>query len=498
MLRDTSVTVQEIAPPWVDTDLIKKSGDPRAMPLPVFIEKTMAKLATDAEEVIVDEIRALRDNPGSGEHALINAFNLSWSRIPSPSDRGWSEAGRVMRRGGTTRMTENQIAASAARSAGVAPASPAPSSLLPPCFLALGTFAIGTEGFMIAPLLPTIAGDLRMSLSATAMLVVVFTLVLSLSSPVSTVMAAGLRRRSTLLVAMTLFTAGNIVAAMSSSFATLMIARILMAVASGLYVPGANSLAGVIVAPEKRGRALAIVSGGMTIAIALGLPLGAWVGHAFGWRSTFLAVAIMGCIAIIGILSGVRPDAGSGIAVAGLRERLGVIRQPAVLRLLGITLFWSIGAYTAYPYYRRPTLSGCSASVRAASARPCRCGASPPPWASPPAGSMNDRFGSDRVARASLVALGLSFVGLAVATGLAPPLAIGLVLASIALWGFSVWSSSRPRWRASSPPGRRRRPPWRSRSIRRRCIWLLGRLRDGGGDHRRRRLVGDRCRGGGV
>ncbi len=76
-------------------------------------------------------------------------------------------------------MTENQIAASAAHSAGVAPASnPAPSSLLPPCFLALGTFAIGTEGFMIAPLLPTIAGDLRMSLSATAMLVVVFTLVL--------------------------------------------------------------------------------------------------------------------------------------------------------------------------------------------------------------------------------------------------------------------------------------------------------------------------------
>ncbi len=84
MLRDTSVTVQEIAPPWVDTDLIKKSGDPRAMPLPVFIEKTMAKLATDAEEVIVDEIRALRDNPGSGEHALINAFPLSPGRESHP------------------------------------------------------------------------------------------------------------------------------------------------------------------------------------------------------------------------------------------------------------------------------------------------------------------------------------------------------------------------------------------------------------------------------
>ena len=55
-LRDTSVRVQEIAPPWVDTDLIYKSGDPRAMPLPDFIEQTLVALATDAPEVIVEEI----------------------------------------------------------------------------------------------------------------------------------------------------------------------------------------------------------------------------------------------------------------------------------------------------------------------------------------------------------------------------------------------------------------------------------------------------------
>lgn len=83
-LRDTNVRVQEIAPPWVDTDLIKKSGDPRAMPLDIFIEKTMAGLATDAEEVIVEEIKALRDNPGSNEHALINAFNQSLVDNPIP------------------------------------------------------------------------------------------------------------------------------------------------------------------------------------------------------------------------------------------------------------------------------------------------------------------------------------------------------------------------------------------------------------------------------
>ncbi|MDT3382432.1 SDR family NAD(P)-dependent oxidoreductase [Labrys neptuniae] len=84
MLRDTSVSVQEIAPPWVDTDLIKKSGDPRAMPLDIFIEKTMAGLATEAEEVIVDEIKALRDNPGSGEHTLIHGFNLELVANPIP------------------------------------------------------------------------------------------------------------------------------------------------------------------------------------------------------------------------------------------------------------------------------------------------------------------------------------------------------------------------------------------------------------------------------
>lgn len=84
MLRDTSVTVQEIAPPWVDTDLIKKSGDPRAMPLDAFIAETMNGLATEAPEVFVEGIRALRDNPGLNEHALVNGFNAQIAANPIP------------------------------------------------------------------------------------------------------------------------------------------------------------------------------------------------------------------------------------------------------------------------------------------------------------------------------------------------------------------------------------------------------------------------------
>lgn len=311
--------------------------------------------------------------------------------------------------------------------------------LLPPAFLALGTFAIGTEGFMIAPLLPTIADDLGMSLAATAMLVVVFTLVLAVSSPISTVLTAALRRRDMLLLAMAVFTAGNLIAAYSSSFATLMLARVMMAVASGLYIPGANALAGVIVPAGKRGRALAIVSGGMTIAIALGLPLGAMVGHAFGWRTTFLAVAVMGIVAIVGIGLGIASDAGAGVAVASLKQRLGVVRRPAILRLLAVSLFWAIGAFTAYPYiapYLKAVLdfsaTGISATVSMwglAAALGVTVG-----------GTLNDRFGSDRVVQNSLIALSISFAALAAATLLAPATALALALPAIAVWGFSVWS----------------------------------------------------------
>lgn len=84
MLRNTRVTVQEIAPPWVDTDLIKKSGDPRAMPLDAFIAETMTGLGTEAEEVVVEAVRSVRDNPGAKEHAMVDAFNAALVANPIP------------------------------------------------------------------------------------------------------------------------------------------------------------------------------------------------------------------------------------------------------------------------------------------------------------------------------------------------------------------------------------------------------------------------------
>lgn len=84
MLRDTSVSVQEIAPPWVNTDLIKKSDDPPAMALENFIEQTMQGLAAETPEVIVDAAAPFRDNVGSSEHEFVHNFNSALIAEPIP------------------------------------------------------------------------------------------------------------------------------------------------------------------------------------------------------------------------------------------------------------------------------------------------------------------------------------------------------------------------------------------------------------------------------
>jgi uncharacterized oxidoreductase len=74
-LKDTPVQVLEIAPPWVQTDLLNSSNEPRAMPLGEFIEETMQILGTDADEVLVERVLPLRNNVGPRESAFVTQFN---------------------------------------------------------------------------------------------------------------------------------------------------------------------------------------------------------------------------------------------------------------------------------------------------------------------------------------------------------------------------------------------------------------------------------------
>ncbi|MGP3989186.1 MFS transporter [Streptomyces sp. 3N207] len=217
--------------------------------------------------------------------------------------------------------------------------------------LALATFAVGTDSYVIAGLLPSIAADLGVSTPAAGQLVTVFALTMALSAPVMGALTSGLDRRSALLIALGVFVVGNAVTALGTSYEVVMAARIATAVGAGTINSAASSTAAAIAPPERRGRALAFVLGGLTLATALGLPLGTLIGRA-DWHITLWAVAGVGLLAAVGIAVGLP---GVTLPAASLSDRLRPLKRGRVLALLAVTSLAFLGAYILYTYIA-PTL----------------------------------------------------------------------------------------------------------------------------------------------
>lgn len=306
-------------------------------------------------------------------------------------------------------------------------------------WLALGTFAVGTEGFMIAAILPRIAGDLAVTLGAAGQLVTVFTLAYAIGSPVLTTLAGSLDRRKLLIGAMIAFAVANIVASLSFSYWTLVFARVLIAFAAGLYVPNANALAAAMAPSERRGRALAIVNGGLTAAVALGVPLGAFVGYSLGWRMNFVGVALLATIAILGLVGGLPRGIGLGLPTTTLRQRFAVLRMPGVLAAVLVTTFWAMGGYTVYTYIA-PYLD------TVAGLRGIQIGWVLFTWGIAAAvgifggGMINDRFGSRPVIAGTLSIMALALISLSLsARYFTPSAALVPVLIAVGIWGVTAW-----------------------------------------------------------
>lgn len=219
-------------------------------------------------------------------------------------------------------------------------------------WLALAAFAIGTESFMITGLLPLMSADLGVTVSMCGQLVTVFALTYAVGSPILGTLFNNIDRRTVLALALSTFVIGNLLAAVSTGFAMLMVARILMALAAALCMPAANAVAVAIAPEQQRGRAIAIVSSGLTVATALGVPLGTLIGNHLHWRTTFVLVAGLGLVALAGLLYGL--PRGLPQITATLSQRLAVARQRPVQRALLITTLWATAGFTVFPYLSLP------------------------------------------------------------------------------------------------------------------------------------------------
>ncbi|MEV4159273.1 MFS transporter [Nonomuraea dietziae] len=224
--------------------------------------------------------------------------------------------------------------------------------------LALAAFAVGTDAFVIAGLLPAIAVDLEVGLAAAGQLVTVFALTLAVAAPVLSWLLSPLDRRRALQLALIVFVVGNVVTALSPTYLLAWLARILTAVGAATITATASSAAVAITPAERRGRAMALVIGGLTLSTALGMPLGNLIGSV-DWRLTLWAVAALGVVAAIGIsvaLPKVRLPATS------LTARLAPLRQPKVLTILVVTLLVMAGHYAVYTYIGAVTAGATSGS----------------------------------------------------------------------------------------------------------------------------------------
>jgi predicted MFS family arabinose efflux permease len=219
-------------------------------------------------------------------------------------------------------------------------------------WLALAAFAIGTEAFVIAGLLPIVSADLQISVAATGQLVTAYALAYALGSPILAVAFNNFDRRDVLTLALSGFIAANLLAVAATSFPLLLASRVLMAMGAALCTPTAIGVAVALASSERRGRAVALVTSGITVATVIGVPLGTMVGNQFGWRATFVMVAALGAVALAGVLYGV--PSGLPNSTATLGERLAVARHPGVLYALATTVLWAIGGFTVFTYLAIP------------------------------------------------------------------------------------------------------------------------------------------------
>ncbi|GGM74600.1 chloramphenicol resistance protein [Longimycelium tulufanense] len=225
---------------------------------------------------------------------------------------------------------------------------------LPLYLLAMAVFAMGTSEFMLAGLVPDIAADLDVTVGTAGTLTSAFAIGMVVGAPLMAGLARNWPGRSGLLGFVLMFLAAHVVGAATSSFPVLFATRVVAALANAGFLAVALTTAATLVSADKKGRALAVLLSGTTVATIAGVPGGSVLGTLFGWRATFWAVAVFCLPAAIGILKGIPARRGQQDAADGpaLRSELAQLRSPRLLLVMLLGALVNAATFASFTFLK--------------------------------------------------------------------------------------------------------------------------------------------------
>ncbi|WP_223643305.1 MFS transporter [Corallococcus sp. EGB] len=220
--------------------------------------------------------------------------------------------------------------------------------------LSLGGFGIGTTEFATMGILPQIASGLGTTIPMSGHVIAAYALGVVVGAPLVAIVTARMSRRALLLLLMVAFTLGNTASALAPTLDTLVAARFMAGLPHGAYFGVASVVGAELLGAGRRGRAVALVMAGLTVANIVGVPAATFLGQHLGWRSTFLLVGAIGLVTLMALWLWVPHVASLG--GSSIRQELSALRQPQVwwTSLVGAVGFG--GLFAVYSYIA-PTLT---------------------------------------------------------------------------------------------------------------------------------------------
>jgi predicted MFS family arabinose efflux permease len=210
-------------------------------------------------------------------------------------------------------------------------------------------FALGTDTFVMAGVLPRISQAFDVNIGLAGQLTTVYAISYALLSPTIAALAASVPRKRLMLSGLGVFIIANLATAAAPTFGFALVTRAFAGLGAAMYAPTATGVGAMLVAPEHRGKALATIVAGLTVATALGSPLGTVIGGLGDWRWTMLFVSGIGLIAGAGITYLLKnlplPPRIS------LRARLAPLSDGRVGLTLATTLLGLAGNFLVYTYF---------------------------------------------------------------------------------------------------------------------------------------------------